>query len=145
VPPPHLVAPPAPAQAALTCKSPGNCVKLLKLKLPNVKIVFHFTEVPKISSSVNYFVDGVYLSEIGNHKIRSLTLEQPKKKRNKNVTGKGDAGILATIESVVSGGESTCCTNQPVQVEIEKVPLIAELLILKLSFQKIKQLVISSS
>jgi hypothetical protein len=60
--------------------------------------------VPKISSSVNYFVDGVYLSEIGNHKIRSLTLEQPKKKRNKSVAGKGDAGILATIESVVSGG-----------------------------------------
>ena len=76
--------------------------------------------MPKISSSVNYFVDGVYLSEIGNHKIRSLTLEQPKKKRNKNVTGKGDAGILATIESVVSGGKLTFCTNQPVKDEVKK-------------------------
>jgi len=68
-----------------------------------------FTEAPKINSNANYFVDGVCLSEIGHHKIKSLTIEQPKKKRtnNKNANGKGldaEAGILATIESVVSGG-----------------------------------------
>jgi hypothetical protein len=61
----------------------------------------------------------VYLSEIGNHEIRSLTLEQPKKKRNKNVAGKGDAGIMATIESVVSGGKFAFCKNQPTALKVE--------------------------
>jgi hypothetical protein len=69
-----------------------------------------FSEVPKVNAHTNYFVDGVCLSEIGNLKIRALTMEQPKKKRsnNKNANGKGldaEAGILATIESVVSGGK----------------------------------------
>lgn len=50
-------------------------------------------------------MDGVYLSEFGMQHIKSLTLEQPRKKRKKmpNIADM-EAGILAAIESVVSGG-----------------------------------------
>jgi hypothetical protein len=55
-------------------------------------------------------MDGVCLSEMGLHQIKSLTMEQQQQSRKKRITKKiptkadKEAGILATIESVVAGG-----------------------------------------
>jgi hypothetical protein len=66
-------------------------------------------------------MDGVCLSEVGLHQIKSLTLEQQQQSRKKRITKKiptkadKEAGILATIESVVAGGslgESDICTHR---------------------------------
>jgi hypothetical protein len=65
-------------------------------------------------------MDGVCLSEVGLHQIKSLTLEQQHQSRKKRITKKiptkadKEAGILATIESVVAGGslgKSGTCTS----------------------------------
>ncbi|KAF5271825.1 hypothetical protein FQR65_LT05056 [Abscondita terminalis] len=82
VPPPHLH--PLPSPKPLTpCKS------------------------PEIKSNTNYYMDGVYLSEVGYGLIKSLTSEQnvTRKKRKKllGVHHDKEAGIMATIESVVAG------------------------------------------
>jgi hypothetical protein len=51
-------------------------------------------------------LDGVCLSEIGHHQIKSLVPEQPRKKRrNTKSAADTEAGILATIESVIAGGK----------------------------------------
>jgi hypothetical protein len=55
-------------------------------------------------------MDGVCLSEMGLHQIKALTPEQQQQSRKKRITKKiptkadKEAGILATIESVVAGG-----------------------------------------
>ncbi|KAF5285410.1 hypothetical protein FQA39_LY16664 [Lamprigera yunnana] len=82
VPPPHLH--PLPSPKPLTpCKS------------------------PEIKSNANYYMDGIYLSEVGYGLIKSLTNEQniTRKKRKKilGVHHDKEAGIMATIESVVAG------------------------------------------
>ncbi|XP_031333016.1 histone-lysine N-methyltransferase 2C-like isoform X3 [Photinus pyralis] len=62
---------------------------------------------PELKSNANYYMDGVYLSEVGYGLIKSLTNEQSvtRKKRKKLIGGHHDkeAGIMATIESVVAG------------------------------------------
>ena len=52
----------------------------------------------------NFVVDGINLSEAGMSYIKSLSIDQPRKKRKKmsNIADM-EAGILAAIESVVSG------------------------------------------
>lgn len=69
---------------------------------------------PFTNATGDYIVDGVCLSEAGMNQIRELTLEQqvppPRKKRASNqkrqisCMNDQEAGILAAIESVVSGG-----------------------------------------
>ncbi|CAB3379589.1 Hypothetical predicted protein [Cloeon dipterum] len=107
VPPPHLIPVPVAPKPPTPCKSPVHSgLKKLDAKgrANNSK------KVPKVNPNASYFLDGVCLSEHGNVQIKTLTLEQPKKKRAnaKGGAGKGgdaEAGILATIESVVSGGK----------------------------------------
>lgn len=88
VPPPHLM-PVTPKLPPISCSPP---------------------ETPKHHQSINYYVDGVYLSERGNSAIKAAAAEHQsgsKKKRRKLVGAVGvqdkEAGIMATIESVVSG------------------------------------------
>jgi histone-lysine N-methyltransferase MLL3 len=75
-----------------------------------IVLIGHFTETPKLSSQAQFYMDGVCLSEMGLHQIKSLTLEQQQQSRKKRITKKiptkadKEAGILATIESVVAGG-----------------------------------------
>lgn len=64
---------------------------------------------PEVKSNANYFIDGIYLSESGHNLIKSLTSEHhtTRKKRKKVPTVQDkEAGILATIESVVAGGST---------------------------------------
>lgn len=77
--------------------------------------------MPKLSSHAQFYMDGVCLSEVGLHQIKSLTLEQQHQSRKKRITKKiptkadKEAGILATIESVVAGGslgKSGICTSK---------------------------------
>ncbi|KAL3280233.1 hypothetical protein HHI36_017729 [Cryptolaemus montrouzieri] len=65
------------------------------------------TKSPEVKANTNYFMDGIYLSESGHNLIKSLTSEHhtTRKKRKKLPTVQDkEAGILATIESVVAGG-----------------------------------------
>lgn len=66
------------------------------------------TKSPEVNRNAHYFVDGVYLSDIGNSLIKSLALDHgPKKKRKKPPTVQDkEAGIMATIESVVAGSST---------------------------------------
>lgn len=66
---------------------------------------------PDIKPQINYCLDGVYLSESGYNQIKSLSVEQhiTRKKRKKVVGAVAlqqdkEAGIMATIESVVAAG-----------------------------------------
>lgn len=83
VPPPHLLP-----------KTPGQ-------KPPTP------TKSPEMKSNNSYCLDGVYLSERGHNLIKSLTTEhQMKRKTNKRrptAVHDKEAGIMATIESVVAG------------------------------------------
>lgn len=64
----------------------------------------------KINSAAQYLVDGVYLSEIGLTQIKALSMEQQqqqasrKKRKKLSAVVDKEAGIMATIESVVAGG-----------------------------------------
>lgn len=84
VPPPHLV----PVPMALKPPTP--------------------TKSPEVRNHANFVIDGVCLSESGNSLIKSLSLEHQgtRKKRKKlpPVVHDKEAGIMATIESVVAGG-----------------------------------------
>ncbi|XP_060525404.1 histone-lysine N-methyltransferase 2C-like [Cylas formicarius] len=67
------------------------------------------TKSPELKSLTNYFIDGVCLSESGHNLIKSLSLEYhgSRKKRKKVPTMQDkEAGIMATIESVVAGGSA---------------------------------------
>lgn len=85
VPPPHLI--PVP----ITPKPPQP------------------SKSPELSNKNNYFMDGVYLSESGHSFIKSLTIDHgPRKKRKKlSTVHDKEAGIMATIESVVAGGSTS--------------------------------------
>lgn len=88
-PPPHLIPPPP----------------VPKPQPPSPKIIP--PEEPKPPRPMQYYVDGVYLSEVGMQLIRSLGPEQQvqrKKRRKGIVVMDKEAGIRATIESVVAGG-----------------------------------------
>lgn len=65
------------------------------------------TKSPEIKSGNSYCIDGVYLSERGHSLIKLLTTEhQIKRKTNKRrpaAVHDKEAGIMATIESVVAG------------------------------------------
>ncbi|XP_050308382.1 histone-lysine N-methyltransferase 2C-like isoform X2 [Anthonomus grandis grandis] len=86
VPPPHLIPPPVAPKPLTPTKSP---------------------EVR--SMQANICVDGVFLSDSGHSLIKSLSLEyhgtRKKRKKIPTVVDK-EAGILATIESVVAGGSA---------------------------------------
>lgn len=60
-------------------------------------------------------MDGVVLSDTGNSHMKSLSLDFPRKKRKKALKIQGisdmEAGILAAIESVVSGGGNLKYSN----------------------------------
>ncbi|XP_075232135.1 uncharacterized protein LOC142330615 [Lycorma delicatula] len=92
VPPPHLI----PSINTIKPRPPTP------ESSPDVK--------PQPNATGDYIVDGVCLSEAGMNQIRLLTLEQqapPRKKRAPNQKRQNsydkEAGILATIESVVAG------------------------------------------
>ncbi|KAG8236510.1 hypothetical protein J437_LFUL012796, partial [Ladona fulva] len=93
VPPPHLLPPPPPPKPPTPTKSP---------------------EPPRLNSQAQFYMDGVCLSEMGLHQIKSLALEQQPRKKRKKVISLADteAGILATIESVVAAG-STDASGEP--------------------------------
>ncbi|ERL89633.1 hypothetical protein D910_06998 [Dendroctonus ponderosae] len=86
VPPPHL-------QMPSTALKPPTPVKS-----------------PEVRSNAHFVIDGVALSESGHALIKSLSLEHhgTRKKRKKIVPVVHDkeAGIMATIESVVAGGNA---------------------------------------
>ncbi|CAG7629500.1 unnamed protein product [Allacma fusca] len=67
---------------------------------------------PKSRPLQHFVVDGINLSEMGMSHLKSLSMEQPKKKRKKmsNIADM-EAGILAAIESVVSGSSYDPRTN----------------------------------
>lgn len=69
------------------------------------------TKSPEVKTNNNYYVDGVCLSESGHHLIKALSMEYHGTRRKgakKKVTTLQDkeAGIMATIESVVAGGNT---------------------------------------
>ncbi|XP_056641929.1 histone-lysine N-methyltransferase 2C-like isoform X3 [Diorhabda sublineata] len=100
VPPPHLIPPP------------------LAIKPPTP------TKSPEMGKSTSYYLDGVYLSEIGNNFIKALTLEHhgSRKKRKKLPTVQDkEAGIMATIESVVAGGNGTSGLEDSAKLELVDV------------------------
>lgn len=62
-----------------------------------------------MNRNANFVIDGVCLSELGNNMIKSLSMEYhgTRKKRKKIPTVQDkEAGIMATIESVVAGGST---------------------------------------
>lgn len=66
------------------------------------------TKSPDSKSNSNYFMDGVLLSENGHNLIKSLCSEhsatrKKRKKPEKVVQHNKEAGIMATIESVIAG------------------------------------------
>lgn len=71
------------------------------------------TKSPEMKSNSSYCIEGVCLSERGHNLIKSLFVEQQitRKKRRKLATTVHDkeAGIMATIESVVAGGSAGKC------------------------------------
>lgn len=92
--------PPLPLQHSPT---PSNLPAASTLPPLPGKVLGKTTQQPQ----AQYLVDGVCLSEGGMNHVRSLQLDQPRRR----VRGKGkvpatdaEAGIWATIESVVSGG-----------------------------------------
>ncbi|CAG9863833.1 unnamed protein product [Phyllotreta striolata] len=101
VPPPHL----APAAAAPKPPTP--------------------TKSPELGKSTSYYMDGVCLSEFGSNLIKSLALEYhgSRKKRKKIPTVQDkEAGIMATIESVVAGG-NVIPTNMEDSAKLELVDI----------------------
>lgn len=68
------------------------------------------TKSPEMKSNTSYCIDGICLSERGHNLIKSLSVEQQitRKKRRKFATTVHDkeAGIMATIESVVAGSSA---------------------------------------
>lgn len=114
--PPHLVSkapkplPPIPAAAAAAANNPANLTASSKYSKspPPVQISATTPEIYKPSTQ-HYLVEGVYLSEAGMSHIKALTFEQQqtRKKRRKlhqAIGGDKDANIMATIDSVASGG-----------------------------------------
>ncbi|XP_063909689.1 histone-lysine N-methyltransferase 2C-like isoform X2 [Zophobas morio] len=100
VPPPHLI------PSATTLKPPTP------------------TKSPEVKSNNNYYVDGVYLSEVGFNLIKSLSVEQngTRKKRKKIATVQDkEAGIMATIESVVAGGSTDNMLEDSAKLELVDV------------------------
>lgn len=89
VPPPHLLSKPS-SKFTRSSSPPQN----------------RNTELFKTSSQ-QYIMEGVYLSEVGMNHIKSLTAEHQqtrKKKRKQPQMVDKEADIMATIESVVAGG-----------------------------------------
>ncbi|XP_050507765.1 histone-lysine N-methyltransferase 2C-like isoform X1 [Diabrotica virgifera virgifera] len=100
VPPPHLVPPPPAPKPPTPTKS------------------------PEVGKSSSFYLDGVYLSEMGNSFIKSLALEHhaSRKKRKKLPTVQDkEAGIMATIESVIAGGNSGGATALDDSAKLELV------------------------
>ncbi|KAG5897188.1 hypothetical protein JTB14_022544 [Gonioctena quinquepunctata] len=100
VPPPHLI----PTPAAVKPPTP--------------------TKSPEISKNTNYYIDGVCLSEFGNSLIKSLAIENhgTRKKRKKIPTVQDkEAGIMATIESVVAGGSTDNALDDSAKLELVDV------------------------
>jgi histone-lysine N-methyltransferase MLL3 len=100
VPPPHLI----PSATAIKPPTP--------------------TKSPEVKSNNNYYVDGVYLSEAGFSLIKSLSLEQhgTRKKRKKIATVQDkEAGIMATIESVVAGSSTDNMLEDSAKLELVDV------------------------
>lgn len=82
------------------------------------------TKSPEVKSNNNYYVDGVYLSESGFHLIKALSVEQhgTRKKRKKIPTVQDkEAGIMATIESVVAGGSADNMLDESAKLELVDV------------------------
>lgn len=76
-------------------------------------------------SATQFFVDGVYLSELGHRMIKGLSIEQqqqPRKKRKLKEKATAliakEAGIMATIESVVAGGSLDCSLDDSAKLEL---------------------------
>lgn len=69
------------------------------------------TKSPESRSNANYFVDGVCLSEAGHSLIKALSAHQQyqRKRKNKKLPTLQDkeAGIMATIESVIASASTT--------------------------------------
>ncbi|KAL1490323.1 hypothetical protein ABEB36_013038 [Hypothenemus hampei] len=65
---------------------------------------------PELRTQASFFIDGVCLSESGHNLIKSLSVEHPgtrkKRKKLQPVEHDKEAGIMATIESVVAGGSA---------------------------------------
>lgn len=82
------------------------------------------TKSPEMKSNTNYFVDGVCLSESGHSLIKSLSMEyhgtRKKRKRLPTVQDK-EAGIMATIESVVAGGSADNSLEDSAKLELVDV------------------------
>lgn len=72
------------------------------------KFVSMYPEFLKSSEGDFYMVDGIRLSESGMYQIRALTMEQqiqPRRRRPNSKRQGSSADILATIESVIAGGQ----------------------------------------
>lgn len=82
------------------------------------------TKSPEVKSNHHYYIDGVYLSESGHNLIKSLSLEQngSRKKRKKIATVQDkEAGIMATIESVVAGSATGNMLDDSAKLELVDV------------------------
>ncbi|KAJ8921946.1 hypothetical protein NQ315_008580 [Exocentrus adspersus] len=100
VPPPHLVPSPAAPKPPTPTKSPD------------------------MNRNTNFVIDGVCLSESGHSFIKSLSLEYhgTRKKRKKIPTVQDkEAGIMATIESVVAGGSTDNALEDSAKLELVDV------------------------
>lgn len=103
------------------CSEEGyNCILCRPKDLPPPHMIPHqISSIPKpatpirspeikTNSTAQFYVDGVYLSEMGFSQIKALSMENTvtRKKRKKMAAAVMDkeAGIMATIESVVAGG-----------------------------------------
>ncbi|XP_023312429.1 histone-lysine N-methyltransferase 2C isoform X6 [Anoplophora glabripennis] len=100
VPPPHLVPSPAAPKPPTPTKS------------------------PEMSKNTNFVIDGICLSEMGHSLIKSLSMEYhgTRKKRKKIPTIQDkEAGIMATIESVVAGGNTDNALEESAKLELVDV------------------------
>ncbi|XP_052871048.1 histone-lysine N-methyltransferase 2C-like, partial [Anopheles cruzii] len=104
-PPPHLV----PKRKSLTSLGASSAAALGSLTAQKGAAKLEEKVVP-LALEGNHYVDGVCLSEHGLHQIKALQAEFGKRGKRKPklpveppVAAEKDAGILAAIESVVSG------------------------------------------
>lgn len=109
VPPLHLLPVKSEAPTPKPVENPP------KVEEPVDTVVYHGLEG-------SHFIDGVFLSEHGLGSIKSLQLEYSRKKRKQKITpdsslNNKDAGILASIESVVAGS-GVDALNDDTKVEL---------------------------
>ncbi|VEN62754.1 unnamed protein product [Callosobruchus maculatus] len=103
VPPPHLIPAPVAPKPPTPTKSPEVIIKT--------------------NRHANYYMDGVCLSELGHSLMKSLAMEQGTRKKRKKLPTFQDkeAGIMATIESVVAGGSTEATPNLEESAKLELV------------------------